>query len=205
VRTGDGVGGPIFHAARRDARARVRVARVIVWINGAFGSGKSTLVGELHRRNPEALIFDPELIGYVLRGIVDVPTGNIQDLRLWRMQVASLAAGLVEEYGRPLLVPMTLVEATYAGEIFGAVRQRGIEIEHFYLDVPVDELTRRITARTLAPGDPEREAAVRDWCAAQITRCATAKDRLPPDTVVLDGRLTVPELATAVLERLPVR
>jgi hypothetical protein len=40
---------------------------------------------------------------------VEVPTGDFQDLRLWRRQVADLAVGLVEEYHRPVLVPMTLV------------------------------------------------------------------------------------------------
>ncbi|MFI9587033.1 hypothetical protein ACIHCQ_35635 [Streptomyces sp. NPDC052236] len=33
---------------------------MIVWVNGAFGSGKTTLVEELHRRWPAALVYDPE-------------------------------------------------------------------------------------------------------------------------------------------------
>ncbi|MDQ0779704.1 hypothetical protein QF026_008170 [Streptomyces aurantiacus] len=49
---------------------------MIVWVNGAFGSGKSTLVDELRPRWPEALVFDPEMVGYVLREIVEVPTGD---------------------------------------------------------------------------------------------------------------------------------
>lgn len=54
---------------------------MIVWVNGAFGSGKTTLTSELHRRWPEALVFDPEQIGYLLREIVKVPTGNFQTCR----------------------------------------------------------------------------------------------------------------------------
>ncbi len=76
---------------------------MIVWLNGAFGSGKSTLVEELRPRWPEALVFDPEMIGFVLREVVEVPTGD-SDLRQWRRQVASMATGLVEEYQRPVLV-----------------------------------------------------------------------------------------------------
>lgn len=171
---------------------------MITWIDGAFGSGKTTLVAELHRRWPGALVFDAEHIGYVLREIVDVPTGNFQDLPLWRTQVAAMAIGLVEEYGRPLLVPMTLVEAGYAEEIFTAVRSRGIALQHVYLDVPGDELARRIGARVHAPGDPEREATVRAWGIAQIDRCAAARALLPRDTLVLDGRRPVAELAAEV-------
>jgi uridine kinase len=43
------------------------VQQVIVWINGAFGAGKTTLAGELHRRLPDALAFDPEYVGYLER------------------------------------------------------------------------------------------------------------------------------------------
>jgi hypothetical protein len=84
--------------------------------------GKTTLVDELRTRWPEALAHDPEMVGYVLPGIVEVPTGDFQDLRLWRQEVASLAVGLVEEYHRPALVPMTLLDPAYAGEIFSALK-----------------------------------------------------------------------------------
>jgi hypothetical protein len=135
----------------------------------------------------------------VLREIVEVPTGNFQDLPLWRKQVAATAIGLVEEYGRPLLVPMTLVEAGYAEEIFTAMRRCRISLQHVYLDVPGDELARRIGARILAPGDPEREARIKAWCTAQIGRCATARAMLPPDSLVLDGCRPVAELAAEVM------
>jgi hypothetical protein len=174
---------------------------VIIWIDGAFGSGKTTLVDELQGRRPEALVFDPEQIGYVLREIVEVPSDNFQDLPLWHRQVAAMAIGLVEEYSAALLVPMTLVDAAYADEIFTAVRRHGITVRHFYLDVPRDVLARRIDGRLHAPADPEREARIRAWCTAQIDRCAAARARLPRDTVALDDQRPVDELATAVLAR----
>lgn len=40
---------------------------MIIWVNGAFGAGKTTLGQHLHRRMPEALEFDPEYVGYLLR------------------------------------------------------------------------------------------------------------------------------------------
>lgn len=105
-------------------------------MNGAFGSGKTTLVDALRRRWPEALVHDPEMVGFVLRKIVEVPTGDFQDLRLWRRQVADLAVGLVEEYRRPVLVPMTLVDPGYVGEIFDVLKDAGVELHHFFLEVP---------------------------------------------------------------------
>lgn len=48
--------------------------RVIVWVNGAFGSGKSTLVDELRPRWPEALVYD--LAGGGCSGRAPFPSGQ---------------------------------------------------------------------------------------------------------------------------------
>ena len=174
---------------------------MIVWVNGAFGSGKTTLVDELRERRPEALVYDPEMVGYVLREIVEVPTGDFQDLRLWRRQVANLAVGLVEEYRRPVLVPMTLVNSTYVEEVFGALKDAGIAVHHFFLEVPEDQLVKRIDGRSFTPDDPAQDERVRAWCKSKIETCMAAVETLPKDTVFLDGELPPRELADQVLAR----
>ncbi|KOG54401.1 TmrB-like protein [Streptomyces griseoflavus] len=174
---------------------------MIVWVNGAFGSGKSTLVDELRPRWPQVLVYDPEMAGYVLREIVEVPTGDFQDLRLWRRQVADLAVGLVEEYRRPVLVPMTLVNPGYVGEIFGGLKDAGIDVHHFFLKVSREVLEQRIDGRSFTPDNPEQEEKVRRWCKDRIEPCMAAADTLPSDTVFLDGELTPQELADQVLAR----
>ncbi|MEU4682852.1 AAA family ATPase [Streptomyces xinghaiensis] len=175
---------------------------MIVWVNGAFGSGKTTLVDELRPRWPEALVYDPEMVGFVLREIVDVPTGDFQDLRLWRRQVAGLAVGLVEEYRRPVLIPMTLVNPRYVGEIFGVLRDASIDVHHFYLEVSRKILEQRIDGRSFFPGDPDREQQVRRWAKNRIEACMAAAGTLPGNTVFLDGELTPRELADEVLTRI---
>ncbi|MEW2611179.1 AAA family ATPase [Streptomyces sp. NPDC047880] len=174
---------------------------MIVWVNGAFGSGKSTLVDELRPRWPEVLVYDPEMVGFVLRKIVEVPTGDFQDLRLWRRQVADLAVGLVEEYQRPVLVPMTLVNPGYADEIFGALKGAGIPVHHFFLKVSKEVLEKRIAGRSFTPDDPAQDERVRTWCKSKIESCMAAADILPSDTVFLNGELSPRELADAVLAR----
>ena len=37
---------------------------MIVWINGAFGAGKTLTAGEIHRRLPDSVVYDPEDVGY---------------------------------------------------------------------------------------------------------------------------------------------
>ncbi len=36
---------------------------MIIWINGAFGAGKTALAEELHRRLPDAVLYNPEDVG----------------------------------------------------------------------------------------------------------------------------------------------
>jgi hypothetical protein len=39
---------------------------VIIWLNGGFGAGKTTLAKELHRRVPDAVVYNPEDVGLML-------------------------------------------------------------------------------------------------------------------------------------------
>lgn len=43
---------------------------MIIWINGPFGAGKTTLAERLRDRRPKSLIFDPEEIGFVVKETV---------------------------------------------------------------------------------------------------------------------------------------
>ncbi|MFC4777768.1 AAA family ATPase [Paenibacillus sp. GCM10023252] len=40
---------------------------MIIWVNGAFGAGKTQSASELHRRLPNSFVFDPENAGYYIR------------------------------------------------------------------------------------------------------------------------------------------
>jgi hypothetical protein len=75
----------------------------MIWINGAFGAGKTTLAKELHERLPEALAFDPEDVGHILaQWVPSPPSGDFQDIPLWRKLVAEFAIGMSAEYGTTL-------------------------------------------------------------------------------------------------------
>ncbi len=54
---------------------------MIIWINGAFGAGKTTLAAKLQRRMPDAISYDPEYLGDILTRWVPMPdSGDFQDL-----------------------------------------------------------------------------------------------------------------------------
>ena len=173
---------------------------MIVWINGAFGGGKTTLAQELHRRLPDAMPFDPEYVGAILvKWAPPASSGDFQDIPLWRKLTAQFAIGLAADYGRTLIVPMTLVDPQYRSEVFGMITASGQPLLHVFLDVPAEELRRRINLQIL-DDDPVADAEARAFRLGNVDRCVAARDTLPADTLVLRGdRHTPGELANLVL------
>jgi hypothetical protein len=86
---------------------------MIVWINGAFGSGKTTTAALVPAWIPGARIFDPEYVGYLLTTFVPAPTGDFQDMPLWRRLTVQTVKGLDDEYGGTWVAPMSLIRADY--------------------------------------------------------------------------------------------
>jgi hypothetical protein len=66
---------------------------VIIWINGGFGAGKTTLAEELHRRLPDAVVYNPEDVGLMLWKWMR-PDGDFQHLPSWRELVVAAALSL---------------------------------------------------------------------------------------------------------------
>ena len=122
---------------------------MIVWINGPFGVGKSTLAGLLAERWPQATVFDPEHLGLLLRAWQpsDAVVTDFQDLSVWRRLVRETAAGLLRDFRRPLIVPMTLLNPRYFDEIVGGLRGDGVDVRHFCLTAGRDEVLARVVAR----------------------------------------------------------
>lgn len=175
----------------------------IIWINGAFGAGKTTLAQTLQQRLTGAVIFDPEDIGALLCSILPPSSsGDFQDMPAWRRLVLATATVLYKEC-RYLIIPMTLVRPQYQHEILSGLQQLDARLLHYFLDVPAVELERRILAQVIHPDDAARDQATRDWRLAQIARCTAASRSLPESTWRLSVTTqSVAFLADEVLDRL---
>lgn len=66
-----------------------------------------------------------------------------------------------------LLVPMTLINPAYRREVLGALRAADVELLEVFLDVPADELRRRIEHRVLFD-DPIRDVDAREFCLSML-------------------------------------
>ncbi|MFF3912027.1 NUDIX domain-containing protein [Streptomyces sp. NPDC001852] len=174
----------------------------VVWINGAFGAGKTTTARELIELIPNSTLFDPEVIGAGLTHLLPAKrlaeVGDFQDLPIWRRLVVDTAAAMLAELGGTLVVPMTLLRQEYRDEIFGGLAARRIPVHHFLLAPAETILRERIAGREVPPDLPDGEIRVRQWAYDHIEpyRAALAA-WLTADAHLLDtGDLT--PYATAV-------
>jgi hypothetical protein len=173
---------------------------MIVWLNGPFGAGKTTLAQKLRERKPDLLLFDPEEIGFVVKTMVPpAPSGDYQDLPLWRGMTATALIEIRKHYNQHIVVPMTLVRPDYLNELLGNLMQRGEDVLHVFLTVNEEVLRERIERQTMSP-DRSQNERIRDWRLAQVDRCLAARDVMPDGTRFLDTGLDTPEvLADKVL------
>ncbi|MER6680267.1 NUDIX hydrolase [Streptomyces olivaceoviridis] len=180
----------------------------VVWINGAFGAGKTTTARELIELIPNSALFDPEVLGGALTHLLPpkhlAEAGDFQDLPIWRRLVVDTAAAMLAELGGTLVVPMTLLRQEYRDEIFGGLAARRITVHHLLLAPAETILRERIAEREIPPGLPDGEIRVRQWSYDHIEpyRAALASwltaDAHPVDTSDLTPYETAVRIADAV-------
>ena len=172
---------------------------VIIWLNGAFGAGKTTLARELHRRLPEAVVYDPEDVGLMLWRWMR-PNDDFQDLPSWRELVVATALSLRRHHADTLIVPMSLIRDAYRAEILGGLAEAGEDVLHVFLEADVAVLRERLSARAPVPGNPGTNQSVREWAMSRVDAAIAAAARQPDGTLMLrSDRLTTTELADEVL------
>jgi hypothetical protein len=162
---------------------------LVVWLNGPFGVGKTAVAAALRDRLPGAVVLDPEWLGAMVRFIVPVPTGDYQDLALWRELVAGAAVATARHADGPVIVPMSVLRADYAREILDAVAAGGAEVLHVVLHVENEDLRRRIEGDEADPGAREwRRAHLAAYENAEwLRRAGTRVDASAPVAAVAAG------------------
>ena len=171
---------------------------MIIWINGGFGAGKTTLAEELHRRLPEAVVYDPEDVGLMLWKWVP-PNGDFQHLPSWRELVVATALSLRRHHADMLIVPMSLIREAYRAEILGGLADAGEEVLHVFLEADAAVLRERLNARVTHPGG-DWERGAREFGMTGVDEMVAAAARQPGGTLMLrSDRLTPARLADEVL------
>ena len=141
---------------------------MIVWINGAFGSGKSTIADLLTKRLKPSYVYDPEQVGYFLWSVFPESMkrkGNFQHIPMWREFNYQILKYIYQQYDGVLIVPMTIYNRQYYEEIIGRLQADEIEVRHFILMAEKQTLIQRLV---------QRGESVDSWAAQHIDVCLQA-------------------------------
>lgn len=169
---------------------------MIVFLNGSFGVGKTTVANRLVSQLPNSVLFDPEEVGGMLMRILRpiAWTGDFQDYQLWRRLVPQVAEGLVKEYGQNLVIPMTLWRSDYFDEVIAGLQQVDSDFHHFCLQAPREVVVERIERRGhQGPGD---------WVFEQLDCCIPALQSTKFQTHIQTEMQTPDEVVSTILHHL---
>lgn len=146
---------------------------MILFINGPFGVGKTTVARLLVGRIKDAVLYDPELVGafvwHLTREIDEhvEQRKDFQDHPLWVPMVVETASLLYKEYGRTLIIPMTVWSRDRFTELAYGLRTADPDLRLFRLTAPEETLRTRILGRPESEGNHW-------WCLSHMEVCLRA-------------------------------
>jgi hypothetical protein len=169
---------------------------VILWLNGAFGVGKTTTAQALRERAPTWRPFDPEQVGMLLTAsLTGVTFNDFQELPPWRSLVPAVASEVSEFTGDDLLVVQTVLVQDYWDEMQASFGERQQKVVHVLLDAPATVLESRIRGDSI-------ERSAEKWWLDHVESYELARSWLLPgaDLVVNTGVLSVSESVSCILD-----
>ncbi len=163
---------------------------MIIWINGAFGSGKTQTAYALQRRIPNSYVYDPEHAGSFIRNNIPLPMrkSDFQDYPLWRKFNYDMLDYIAQHASGPVIVPMTITNRKYYDETVGAL-SKNYEVRHFILYAKKETLLRRLASRL---------EGKRSWAAQQIDRCIQSFDEEITEYKIFTDTLTIDQVVEQI-------
>jgi len=168
---------------------------MILWINGAFGAGKTTTAFELNRRIPDSFVYDPENAGYFIRRNAPAyfSVGDFQDIPLWRKTNYEMLKLIADQHDGLIIVPMTLVSGEYYDEIITKLINDGIVVRHFILCADKETITKRLKRRSIKESD--------NFALDSIDRCLHAFDTDITDEKIITDNKSVDDILAEIAEK----
>lgn len=177
---------------------------MILWLNGSFGAGKTTVAHELQRRLEKAFVYDPENIGYFLRKNApeECRTPDFQDVPLWRDFNYETLKWIAGTYPGVIIVPMTINRGQYFDEIIGRLKKDGVPVCHVILWASRETILKRLRIRNLRPRMMWRGVMKKESFAVKaIPRSLDFFAARPEEEKIVTDDLTVDQAVEAVAKR----
>ena len=169
----------------------------LVLINGAPGSGKSTIASALAQDSPLAFALDVDSIKHSLGRWDDDPTAS--GLHARRLSIA--LAGEQLQAGLDVIVGQYLAETAFIEELERLAERQHARFFEFVLDLDAPTLAHRLAVRADAPDRPEHmvnNTLVGPDDAEALVRSMQPLRQSRPRAVWVDARGSVPATVNRV-------
>ena len=166
---------------------------MIIWLNGPFGVGKTTLANLLHQEIPNSILYDPELLGDFFQENLPkaVCPEDFQDYPIWRQTTVQIIRDLATKTGQVIIVPMTVFKKEYYQEIIEQELREDMYVQHYTLVAENETILYRLDKRTQENNN---------WALKHLDNCLQAfEDQIPGRKIDTDG-LRPDEVAASILK-----
>lgn len=164
---------------------------MILWINGAFGAGKTTAAYELNRRIENSYIYDPENAGYFIRKNIPQQMNtedNFQDYKLWRDFNLKMISFIADSFDGTIIVPMTVINRQYYDELILKLSER-YTVKHFILYASEKVILKRLSTRLEGKNS---------WAAGKTRECISAFDSDIPGIKIMTDNMRIDEITQQI-------
>lgn len=168
---------------------------MVIWINGAFGAGKTSVAEAVCRQLPDAHLYDPEQVGYFLWENFPQEMrrkGNFQHIPIWREFNEKILGYIAQNYAGAVVVPMTIYIRQYYDEIIGRLMEQQVAVKHFILTASGQTIRNRLAQR----GEEENS-----WAEQHIDMCLRAFAYEIPGEKIDTETLGIEAAAAVIIER----
>lgn len=172
---------------------------MVIFVNGSFGVGKTTVARLLVQRLPGSALFDPEPPGVGLQRLLRPfrRVDDFQDLRAWRLWSIRLIRAL-RGLRSTIVVPMAFSNEEYLRQFVTQIGRGDAETLHFCLTAPLAVVQQRLRQRA-GPRGPT------DWQLRRAAECCSEHQRPEFAVHVPTENRSPPQIADEILAWLPDR
>lgn len=166
---------------------------MIIWINGAFGSGKSSVAECLSRNIPYSYIYDPENVGYFLWEMFPDEMkrkGNFQHIPIWREINYKTLKHIDSQFDGVIIAPQTIYIKQYYDEIISKFIEDKIQIKHFILSATKQTIINRLMGRGELPNS---------WAEQHIDKCLKAFETDITSIKISTDNKDIPEIVNEII------
>ena len=172
---------------------------MILWINGAFGSGKSSVAEAINKKVSPSFIYDPEQVGYFLWSVfpdVMKRKDDFQHMMIWREFNYKILKHISDNYSGLIIAPMTIYIKQYYDEIIGNLIRDGVSVLHIILSATRQTIIERLL---------QRDDTADGWQAQHIDVCLKAFDVDISGKKIATDHRSVVEIASDIFDLLEIQ